>query len=352
MWESAQVAMSEGGGAAGARKPTLLRRPLVAIALTVLALTVATVAVLVVQHFTGDHRPTSTDPLDAVPADASSVTYIDWAALGHPDPRSLPASPSGGGWIAYSAFIPGQLGVQLSQSSWELAFFEGDNSCDIFQWPDQTGPTTIADALTRNGWGRKVDGNRAVFTRPARLIDDTWGWAVARPTFAIDNDLHRVADCHQQSALDGALGGRDNSFATLPAIRALTAVAGPGALSIFRLNSGTNLACVTPRQLRSLAVTSPFAAMELSQAGGDDSSAALVLAYPSSDAARADIGNRSAAFSQTQADNAAAGLPTARLDSIAPQGSAIVARFAAIAKPSVWAADNQGQLGVDTCSAQ
>ncbi len=282
------------------------------------------------------------------PSSASLVEYTNWAAFGHTvgDPQPSRAA-MGGQWLDYSQLVPQQLGVDFAQSDWELLAFTPKGPCDIFQWPDGSGPAKIAAGLVKGGWREQTSGTRITLTTDAIPTDDAWGWTIAAHTFGIDSASHRVAQCTSVDELAGALDGYGSPFGAQPAIESLAGAAGDGVSAEFRTMTGT---CIPPRPPAQQVTDSRFTAVEMVLTDPAASAGTVALAYPSGPAAGADLAARKAAFTAAQARASAQNQPPLTLTSIATDGPVIVARIDSSAvRAGLFTVETAGGVGLDGC---
>lgn len=283
------------------------------------------------------------------PSSAAAVEYTDWAALGHSvgKDRIVPAA-LGGQWLVFSQLIPQQLGVDFAQSDWELFAFTPNGACDVFQWPDGSGPSKIASGLVKGGWRQQTSGSRTTLSIDSVPTDDAWTWTVAARYFGIDASSHRVAQCTSPGDLRGSLDGYGaGSFGAQPSIGALTSAAGGGVSAEIRTGPG---ACIPPRAPAQRTTDARFTATELTITNATATTGTFALAYPSSSLAGTDLAARKAAFTAAQAAASAQGEPHLKLVSIGTDGPVTVARIGTTAAgSSLVSAEFTGRVGLDGC---
>ncbi len=289
--------------------------------------------------------------LDYAPSSAALVEFTDWSALGHSvGAQQGSRAAMGGSWLEYSQLVPQQVGVSFAESTWELFAFTPKGPCDIFQWPDGSGPSKIASGLVTGGWREQTSGSRITLTRDEPPTDDAWGWTVVALHFGIDTASHRVAQCTSADELPGALDGYGGgSLGAQPLIQSLTSAAGGGVSAEIRTTTGT---CISPRTPAQPVTDSKFIASELVVANSAASGGTMALAYPSPAAASADLAARKAAFAAAQQRASLRALPQLKLASIGTDGPVIVARIDASAiQAGLLTADSADNVGLDDCGA-
>jgi hypothetical protein len=282
--------------------------------------------------------------LGFAPASADSADFTDWDALGH-DPRSAPATA--GSWAQNYFGQQSRIGVTFAETNWELKVHSPEGACDIFQWPNADGPQKLATALVKAGWSRSTDAGRTILRRGNQSDDSDWSWTFLLRTFGIDTASHRVAQCVSESSIDGALSGLGGrSFGESPDIQPMTGAEGEGVAVTLR--HGGDICFEHQSPLAPTGPTSGFTAVGLALDGRDLMSGVVTLAYPTGEAADADLDARKAAFTRAQQHNKAQNIAKFELSSIEVDGPVIVAHIDSAAPLDL--VEISGNLGLDDCN--
>jgi hypothetical protein len=316
------------------------RWPLIGlIALIVVAIVTAGVVILV----EGLNSSRLVSALGYAPASAQEASFTDWDAYDH-DAKAAPETA--GIWVSYDNIIRDRVGVDFASADWELLSTGPDLRCDILQWPSADGPDKLAAALVKAGWTQSTEGGHTILGRDTLSDDEAFGWALGARYFGVDPGSHRTAQCVQQSTVSGALDGYDDSFAGVAEISALTSAAGDGVA--VELRRGPN-ACIPSHELGSSGgQASAFTATVLALDSKAGTTGVVALAYPSGQAASADLDARKSAFARAQAREKLRTNDPYELRSIDTSGSVIVAHLES--KQPLDRVAVTGDLGIDACN--
>ncbi len=298
---------------APSRRP---RRRLVWIVGTVVLVVASAATAFVLVTGGGGPESRLTSALRHVPADADMVNFVDWTSIGHPAIQALPKNlVSGGEWIASSTLISQQLGVQPTQSTWEVDYFTGDENCAVIRWPDAQGPRSIAAGLVRGGWQQTTNGSQLTLTRSAPPDGDQWQWAYIAYNFVVDTSADTVTQCRSEQQAHWSASGGD-SFADISGIGDLVISEGSVNSASYESYRG---AC------RSAQAAVPFTVVGVTGRADDPSLLTIGASYATS----ADAGGQKDAFTarvvaDPQHRNPPGPTPKLTVSSVAVHGQAVV----------------------------
>lgn len=247
--------------------------------------------------------------LDITPADAKSVLYTDWAALGHRQDAHTAAFA--GQLVSYDVLIQKALGFRSTDASWEADIINSSGApVGVFQFDGTTDLNAVADRLVGQGYHKSTSGGHDVLTGPgpAGMSSDDKQWMISMLAVGIDTKRELLMSGPNVAAVNAIFqGGR--SLAGRGDVKALSGRVGPlrtGAVSVdsaacqpLSMIGGPRTSPLMQQQLRqrftALGSFSRFTADIVGLPTGSGSSGLAALTFPDGSAARANVTARSAA---------------------------------------------------------